>query len=52
MNRTASHRITICTSRKHKGSGCQPGYELIAHLRKAIEAAGDAALVDSAERVS
>ncbi|MEM6406776.1 MAG: DUF1636 domain-containing protein [Pseudomonadota bacterium] len=36
------HRITICTSCKHKGSSCRPGYELIERLRKAIAAAGDA----------
>ncbi|MCY4178741.1 MAG: DUF1636 domain-containing protein [Litoreibacter sp.] len=36
------HRITICTSCKHKGSTCRPGYELIERLRKAIAAAGDA----------
>ena len=41
MNRTASHRITICTSCKHKGQDCRPGYELIAKLRQAIAAAGD-----------
>ncbi|MCT4559134.1 MAG: DUF1636 domain-containing protein [Pelagimonas sp.] len=41
MNRNTSHRITICTSCRNKGTTCQPGYELIDHLRKAMEAAGD-----------
>ncbi|MEL6682032.1 MAG: DUF1636 domain-containing protein [Pseudomonadota bacterium] len=36
------HRITICTSCRHKGSECRPGYELIERLRKAIALAGDA----------
>lgn len=35
------HRITICTSCKHKGETCRPGYELIARLRAAMDAAGD-----------
>jgi predicted metal-binding protein len=30
------HRITICTSCKHKGAQCQPGLELIETLRKAL----------------
>ncbi|WP_299603005.1 DUF1636 domain-containing protein [uncultured Tateyamaria sp.] len=34
-------KITICTSCRHKGSNCRPGYELIAKLRAAIVAAGD-----------
>lgn len=36
------HRITICTSCRHKGSQCRPGYELIKRLRPAIALAGDA----------
>ncbi|MEP2784240.1 MAG: DUF1636 domain-containing protein [Pseudoruegeria sp.] len=36
-----NHRITICTSCKHKGSNDCPGYELINNLRSAIDAAGD-----------
>ncbi|WP_371224213.1 DUF1636 family protein [Roseovarius sp. 2305UL8-3] len=36
-----SHRITICTSCKHKSDSCHPGYELIERLRAAIDAAGD-----------
>ena len=36
------HRITICTSCRHKGTECRPGYELIERLRQAIAAAGDA----------
>ncbi|MEM7472146.1 MAG: DUF1636 domain-containing protein [Pseudomonadota bacterium] len=36
-----THRITICTSCKHKGTECRPGYELIAKLRRAIAAAGE-----------
>ncbi|WP_147106207.1 DUF1636 domain-containing protein [Tateyamaria sp. syn59] len=35
------HRITICTSCKHKGTQCRPGYELIERLRAAIADAGD-----------
>ena len=35
------HRITICTSCKHKGTTCRPGFELIDRLRKAIAQAGD-----------
>ncbi|MEO1154910.1 MAG: DUF1636 domain-containing protein [Pseudomonadota bacterium] len=46
MNRTESNRITICTSCKHKGQDCRPGYELIAKLRQAISAAGDAVSED------
>ena len=36
------HRITICTSCRHKGTHCRPGYELIDKLRKAIAKAGNA----------
>ncbi|WP_179380771.1 DUF1636 family protein [Jannaschia marina] len=36
------HRITICTSCRHKGTTCRPGLELIERLRQAIAAAGDA----------
>ena len=42
MERRTNHQITICTSCRHKGSACRPGYELIERLRRAIEAAGDA----------
>ncbi|MEM9840182.1 MAG: DUF1636 domain-containing protein [Pseudomonadota bacterium] len=35
------HKISVCTSCRHKGSTCRPGYELIEKLRRAIEAAGD-----------
>ncbi|MEM0976423.1 MAG: DUF1636 domain-containing protein [Pseudomonadota bacterium] len=41
-----THRITVCTSCKHKGSDCRPGYELIAKLRAAIDAAGDSVAED------
>ncbi|MGB0959327.1 MAG: DUF1636 family protein [Halocynthiibacter sp.] len=37
----SQHKITICTSCKHKGDTCRPGYELIKRLRTAIAAAGD-----------
>lgn len=37
-----THRITVCTSCRHKGTDCRPGYELIERLRGAIAAAGDA----------
>lgn len=36
------HRITVCTSCRHTGTECRPGYELINRLRQAIEAAGGA----------
>ena len=35
------HRITICTSCRHKGTECRPGFELIEKLRQAIAQAGD-----------
>lgn len=41
MNTHQGHQITICTSCKHKGTDCRPGYELIERLRAAITAAGD-----------
>ena len=31
-----THRITICTSCRHKGTECHPGYALIERLRVAI----------------
>ncbi len=42
METPRDHRITICTSCRHKGTHCRPGYELIDRLRQAIAAAGDA----------
>jgi len=42
MGHFPKHRIFICTSCKHKGRACRPGYELIKKLRAAIDAAGDA----------
>jgi predicted metal-binding protein len=42
MNRKQNHRISVCISCKHKGKSCQPGYELIAKLREAIDSAGEA----------
>ncbi|WP_299408728.1 DUF1636 domain-containing protein [uncultured Roseobacter sp.] len=41
-----THRITICTSCRHEGSACRPGYELIVRLRAAIAAAGDTVTED------
>ena len=41
-----NHRITICTSCRHTGSDCRPGYALIDRLRQAIDAAGDAIAQD------
>ncbi len=41
MDSYNNHRITICTSCKHKGTQCQPGFELIEKLKTAIQAAGD-----------
>ncbi len=46
MDTQKTHRITICTSCKHKGTECRPGFELIEKLRAAISAAGDAATDD------
>lgn len=37
-----NHRITICTSCRHTGTECRPGYELIERLRQSIAQAGDA----------
>ena len=42
MSRTNPHKISVCISCKHKGTACQPGYELIAKLREAIDSAGAA----------
>lgn len=42
MGRIKSHRISVCTSCKYKGTTCKPGYEMIEKLRTAIDAAGDA----------
>lgn len=39
MNRTKSHKTTICTMCKHRGDICRPGYELISKLRNAVAAA-------------
>ena len=41
MDRTIQHRITVCTSCKHKGTDFRPGYALIEKLRRAIAAAGE-----------
>ena len=46
MHRTTTHRITVCTSCKHTGETCRPGYALIDRLRAAIEAAGDSIAED------
>jgi predicted metal-binding protein len=46
MGQNTSHRITVCTSCRHKGTDCRPGYELIARLRSAMDAAGDAVSED------
>lgn len=42
MNTQHDHKITVCTSCRHKGTDCRPGFELIKKLRVAIKAAGDA----------
>ncbi len=42
MKTEQNHKITICTSCRHKGTECRPGYELIEKLRAAIKVAGDA----------
>ena len=36
-----THKITVCTSCRHKGTDCRPGYALITKLRAAIAVAGD-----------
>ncbi len=41
MDKHNNHRITVCTSCKHKGTACRPGFDLIRKLRAAIIAAGD-----------
>ena len=42
MGRMTSLGITVCTSCKHKGTTCKPGYDLIKKLRAAIDTAGEA----------
>jgi len=42
MGQIKSHRISVCTSCKYKGTSCKPGYDMIEKLRAAIDAAGDA----------
>lgn len=34
-----THKIFVCTSCRHKGSECRPGYELIKKLQEAISIA-------------
>lgn len=46
MKTYQNHKITVCTSCKHKGTDCRPGFELIEKLRAAINAAGDAVCDD------
>lgn len=48
MDRSPSHRISVCISCKHKGTPCQPGYALIDKLRQAIAQAGDTVSEDFA----
>ena len=48
MEQAKTHRITVCTSCKHTGTECRPGYELIEKLRRAIAAAGDTIAEDFA----
>lgn len=42
MGNAKTHKITVCTSCKHKGTTCRPGFDLIDKLRHAITEAGDA----------
>lgn len=42
MDTQHTHRISVCTSCKHKGTDLRPGFELIERLQAAIHAAGDA----------
>lgn len=46
MDTQNNHRITVCTSCKHKGTTCSPGFELIEKLQAAIIEAGDAIAED------
>ena len=46
MGENSSHRILVCTTCRHQGGNCRPGYELIEKLSKAIEAAGEAVPAD------
>lgn len=46
MDAQNNHKITICTSCKHKGTACQPGFELTEKLRAAMAAAGEAITED------
>lgn len=48
MGQMKQHRITVCTSCRHKGTDCRPGYELIEKLRRAIAVAGDSIAEDFA----
>lgn len=41
MGHNPNHRIFACTSCRHNGSTCRPGYALIKALQAAIDAAGD-----------
>ncbi len=43
---TKTHKISVCTSCRHKGEHCRPGYELISKLRHAIDMAGDSLTED------
>lgn len=36
-----THKISVCTSCRHKGDHCRPGFEMISKLRHAIDMAGD-----------
>ncbi len=38
--KASSHRITVCTSCKHKGSDRKPGFDLIEKLKLAMRTAG------------
>lgn len=42
MSADQNHKITICTSCRHKGTNCRPGFEMITKLRSAIQLAGNA----------
>lgn len=36
-----THKFIICTSCRHKGADCRPGYDLIVKLRASIVAQED-----------
>ncbi len=46
MGHYSKHRISVCTTCRHKGHDCRPGRVLIDRLRRAIDCAGDSVGAD------